>query len=182
MAFRAWSMRLWALLLLGLAVQPAVADQAFTLDGERRAALTALPVIEGPVLADEDLSEKPVIVTFFASWCPPCHAEFAHLRELKAQYGESITIVAVNIFETSYGSDPDGTRLAGFLQRHAPPFRVVSDGEAVKSLFNDVSRIPTVYVFDPRGQQVLSFIHAEGATKTHVTLEELRQALAQALS
>ncbi|MEM7171487.1 MAG: TlpA disulfide reductase family protein [Pseudomonadota bacterium] len=166
--------------LFVLAFSPAQAKE-ITLDQDRRSALAALPLIEGEDVSAESLSGTPVVLTFFASWCPPCHAEFDHLNAIKQQYGDSVAILAVNIFEKFFAND-DGTRLAGFLDKKNPAFRVLGDGEQVGPLFEEVARIPTVFVFDGQGQPVLHFIHAEGATKTHVTFEELEAAVSQALS
>lgn len=46
-------------------------------------------------------SRKPLIIFFWATWCPYCNTEFASLANLTQQYGNKIEIVAVNRGESS---------------------------------------------------------------------------------
>lgn len=168
------------LLVIGLVAQPAAAEAPVDLDAERRAALAALPVIGGDALEAGDLDGKVVVLTFFAAWCPPCHAEFDYLNAIDAAYGEDVVILAVNIFEDHFKKDQEA-RLAGFLAKKAPAFRILGEGEQVGPLFNEVSRIPTLYVFGRDGQAVKHFIHARGAKKTHASFEDIDTAIRAAL-
>lgn len=168
------------LLTLGVAAQPAAAEAPVDLDADRRAALAALPVIGGEDFEAGDLDGKVVVLTFFAAWCPPCHAEFDYLNAIDAAYGEDVVILAVNIFEDHFKKDQEA-RLAGFLAKKAPGFRILGEGERVGPLFNEVSRIPTLYVFGRDGQAVKHFIHARGAKKTHASFEDIDTAVRAAL-
>ena len=168
------------LLALALAVQPVAAEAPVSLDTERRAALAGLPVIGGAEFAADELDGKVVVLTFFAAWCPPCHAEFDYLNEIDAAHGDDVVILAVNIFEDHFKKDQDA-RLAGFLAKKAPSFRILGEGEQVGPLFNEVSRIPTLYVFGRDGEAVKHFIHARDAEKTHATFDEIDSAIRAAL-
>ena len=77
---------------------------------------------------------------------------------------------------------PPGPRLERFLRETDPPFVVVEGSAETRALFGDVARIPTVFVFDVRGEPVLHFIHERGASKMTVTAEELDAAVALAIS
>ena len=51
-------------------------------------------------IADEDyqfdsLQGKPTIISFWATWCPPCRAELVELKKIKEQFGDQINIIAV---------------------------------------------------------------------------------------
>jgi len=170
--WKAWPLALASWLLLATGPAAAVADQGVTLDQRRLAALAELPALRGEALNPADLAGKAVAVTFFASWCPPCRDEFRQLTRAKETFGGRLEVVAVNIFE-NFGNNRGGERLESFLDELAPPFYLLGDGERVGPLFGEVDRIPTVYVFGPDGQVAMAFIHARGATKRHVTFEEL---------
>ncbi len=171
-----------AALMFGLlSSTTAIGEETIRLDDRRIAALAALPLLRGPAPSPASLDGQVVVVAFFASWCPPCHPEFDHLKEAELAYGDKVTVLTVNIFELTSGFT-DTTRLARFLDRKDPPFAVLGDGETVASLFGEVERIPTLFVFNAQGDPVLQFIHARGATKTHVGGAELRAAIEQAIA
>jgi len=44
-------------------------------------------------------SEQPVLVDFWAEWCPPCHRLAPVFEKLAARYGDEIRFAKVNIDE-----------------------------------------------------------------------------------
>ena len=140
---------------------------------------------QAEVLADSPrapgaLEGHPVLVTFFASWCPPCRDEFAYLNALSRETaGQGVRIVAVNVFER-WGGQDNPQRMQRFLARTKPEFALVRGSTGIRAAFGGVERIPTVVVYDRAGREVWRFVHARGATKTHASLDEMRAALRQA--
>ena len=140
--------------------------------------LAARAPISGAKLKRSDLDGRVVVVTFFASWCPPCNIEFRHLAKLhKAYTGRGLTIVAINHFEDYAGFQDNGARLARFVARHDPPFFVVRGSDGIARAFGNVTRIPTLFVFSPKGDRVFRFVHEAGARKTNATMAEVRAAI-----
>ena len=174
------TLTLLALLALVTTLPPGQARaEAISLDESRRQALAALPLIRGDGLSAESLEGRVVVLTFFASWCPPCHVEFDYLNSVRESYPEEqVAIVAVNIYEDHF---PNPGGLAGFLAKKAPDFAILGDGEQIAEPFGSVDRIPTLFVFGPDGAPLLHFIHARGAKKTHADLEEITAAVESGL-
>jgi thiol-disulfide isomerase/thioredoxin len=176
-------MRYWFLIAFGLFLaMPVRAGETVSLDDGLKAHVVALDGISGPAVTGDRLAGKVVVVGFFASWCPPCLAEFAHFNELRTAYDtDDVTILAINIFENWSTFKNDGSRLDRFLQRTKPAFSVVVSDEATEDIFGGISRIPTTFVFGRDGRPVLHFIHEEGATKANPDMAELRAAVESAL-
>lgn len=174
---------LLAVCLLALAMGSVRAEEARApaLDAGLRERLAALPHLYGKALAADSLAGRVVVVTFFASWCPPCVTEFGHLGEVHAAYGDKgFEIVAVNLFE-DFGGLSSPAKLAAFLERFAPQYPVVRGDDAVSHAFGGIDRIPTLFVFDRAGRPAFAFVHEQGATKTYVGAEELKDVIAALL-
>ena len=174
--------RSWQPWLLALVLSlPGPVRAEITLDAAARAHLESLtPVAAGTGLDTGSLAGGPLVVTFFASWCPPCLEEFRHLNTLEQEFtGQGLRIVAVNVFEQF--DDNDVARMQRFRELTRPRFPLVKGTAETRRRFGDVARIPTVFVFRGDGRPAMHFIHRRGATKMTATLEELRAAVREAL-
>ena len=72
-------------------------------------------------------SHRPVVVDFWAEWCPPCKMISKSLAELAEEFGERMTVATLNCDE-----NPNSTRAYGVLS--LPTLLVFRDGEVVGSL------------------------------------------------
>ena len=103
----------------------------------------------GGELRLSDLQGQPVLVNFWATWCPPCRAE---MPELVAAYGryrdDGLVIVAVNLQEADQ-------KVNEFADEFGIEFPIVidRDGElrAVWRLGGPFGGIPSSYFIDASG-------------------------------
>ncbi|MBI4711783.1 MAG: TlpA family protein disulfide reductase [Planctomycetes bacterium] len=61
----------------------------------------ALKDLDGKEFKLADLiDDKPLVLDFWASWCPPCRAKAPHFQELYVKYGDKLNIVGINLDRT----------------------------------------------------------------------------------
>ncbi|WP_007519317.1 MULTISPECIES: thioredoxin [Pseudofrankia] len=72
-------------------------------------------------------SPLPVLVDFWAVWCPPCRMMTPILEKLAADYAGRLTVVSLNCDE-----EPETARAYGILAM--PTFKVLRGGEEVASI------------------------------------------------
>lgn len=61
---------------------------------------TIFSLLNGGTLSLADYrGKKPVILDFFATWCPNCRRNTPHLNELYKKYKDQVEIIAVNLHE-----------------------------------------------------------------------------------
>ncbi len=166
------------LLVLALAALNAEPARAQAPDGGAlRAAIAGAPALRGATPGTEALAGKALLVTFYASWCPPCTVEFRAFNEVRAAIGtDRLAIVAVNVHE-SLIADSTG-RMERFLARTAPRFTVLGENPEAVGAAGGVQRIPSVFLFTADDRMTFDFVHAQGAEKMNTNAEEVLAALA----
>jgi thiol-disulfide isomerase/thioredoxin len=104
-----------------------------------------LPALTGPAISLSQFSGKPVLINFWASWCPPCRSELPALQAAFEQYGHQIGFIAVDVKES-----PE--TVAAFVQEMGLTFPVALDtaGQVSNELYQ-VRGIPTTIFVDAQG-------------------------------
>lgn len=124
--------------------------------------------LAGAKLARETLGGKPVLVEFWATWCPPCRATLRWLGELKRSQAEPLEVVAICV----EAEQPALEKLARELDL---PVRWVLGTPEIVRAFGNLGAVPTLHLFDAHGKRVETFF---GATPDlHERVERALQAL-----
>jgi len=85
---------------------------------------------------------KPVIIHFWATWCPTCKLEAANIERISQKY--EVLTVAVNS-----GSDE---KIKRYLQENVLSFRVLNDKEGSWAQKFKVKAFPTTFIYDAKGE------------------------------
>lgn len=106
---------------IGVAASPPSASpQGEIAVGQIAPAFTAKDM-QGRELSLEALRGRPVLIDFWASWCPPCRDAVVVLRRLADQYGDRLAIIGVSL-------DEDPRAFEAFVYNHHLPGFQVHDG------------------------------------------------------
>jgi thiol-disulfide isomerase/thioredoxin len=81
----------------------------------------------GSVRLSQEVKEQPVILLFWATWCPYCKALMPHLQSIRLEHGDAIKILAINIRDKN---DP-----VAFIEKAGYDFTVLPHGDEVAELY-----------------------------------------------
>lgn len=115
-------------------------------DGEllgRSAPDVAFTLPDGKPVTLKDYKGKPVVLSFWASWCGPCRKELPALSQLAAQRTD-VTFLAVNV-------DKERAPAAQLIAELKLTVPVVYDPEAAVMARFDVVLMPTMFLLDKNG-------------------------------
>ncbi|MXS85366.1 TlpA family protein disulfide reductase [Nitrosomonas sp. HPC101] len=88
---------------------------------------------------------KWVLVNFWATWCPPCLREIPDLSELSRERNDIIIIGIAMEYD-------DTQEVMKFVEKMTIPYPIVlGDRTAVAQLGDEISMLPSTYLFDPDG-------------------------------
>src|SRR5581483_10280852 len=117
-------------------------------------------------VALSQLRGKPVVINFWASWCPPCTDELPYFERLAHDYGDRVVIVTV--------SNEAGDTARDYLRRHNLDLPLSEDPAGKVFSAYALPPIPGTVVLDPDGR--VEYISAGG-----LSWEELQGAVDKAL-
>ncbi len=109
--------------------------------------------INQKVINSKMYKNKPILIHFWALWCPTCKIEASNIEKLSHSY-EVITI-AVNS-----GSDNE---IKTYMEENNLNFSVINDNSGSISRKFSISSFPTSFIYDKKG--IIKFIEV-GYTST----------------
>lgn len=93
-------------------------------------------------------NDKPVFVSFYATWCPPCNQEMPTLEAMKQAIGDDMVFLAI--------SDEHPTKVNAYKERHQSTFEYLISTQPRDSM--GIHTIPTTYIFDKEGKVVFDHV------------------------
>jgi thiol-disulfide isomerase/thioredoxin len=138
----------------------AVRSEVATRDAESAgsAGLERLPTfdlagIAGPPVSSARFAGRPVLVEFWATWCPPCRGTLRWLGDLQERRGSSLAVAALAI-------ESDAKEVETLVRELDLPLAWAMATPAVARNFGDLTAVPTLFLFDGEGRWVETFYGA----------------------
>lgn len=107
---------------------------------------TKLPSIEqtlisGKVFNTQEYKGKPLMIHFWATWCPICKAEASNIESVSKEY--NVVTIAVKSGKSS--------EVLSYLQKRNLHFQTLNDTMGYHANAFKVSVFPTTFIYDKKG-------------------------------
>lgn len=113
---------------------------------------------------------KPIVINFWATWCPPCKQELPDFDKLCKEYGDRIVFMMVNLTD-GYRDTVDGTKR--FVSGKGYTFPVYFDTKDNAASAYNVSSIPQTTFIDAKGNIYTTRIGAMNEATLRIYLNAL---------
>jgi peroxiredoxin len=104
---------------------------------------------------------KPVVLNFWATWCPPCIEEVPSMVAMQKEMGSKVVVLAVSI-------DVDNDAYKNFTQKRMPGVLTVRDGDQKAANLFGTFGWPETYIIDSKGIIRRKFIGAQDWTSPEI--------------
>jgi len=107
--------------------------------------------LDGKPVALEDYQGTPMLVNFWATWCPPCLAEMPLFQSYAERYDGRLVVLAINAGE-------DEPVVRNFVDQHGFELTFLLDPTSAVVHQNKIFGFPTTLFFNESGELVKTHI------------------------
>lgn len=104
-----------------------------------------------------DFFGKPIVLNFWASWCPPCKSEMPHFNEVYGDVKDDVIFIMIDLVDGQRETVEKGQE---FINEAGYTFPVYFDTEQQAAYTYGISSIPTTIFIDKNGSIVKGFTGA----------------------
>ena len=106
-----------------------------------------LETMSGTQMSLSDFRGQPVLVNFWASWCPPCRSEMPGMEKVYQELqDQGFVVLAINVAHQDTPSDA-----AYFVETQGFSFPILLDKEGFASQQYQLRSLPTSFIIDKDG-------------------------------
>jgi len=127
----------------------------------------------GKAYTPESLKGKVVVVNFWGTFCPPCKKEIPAFSRAYDKF-KSKGVVFLGVLADS--DNVDDSQLLNFASDFDMTYPIVRMSSDINVSFKYPNRLPTTFVFDRNGKQVLSQVGALSDSQLDALLDQLTSA------
>ena len=108
--------------------------------------------LNGKTVKLSDFKGKPVLLDFWATWCPPCRASIPGMEKLYKKYsGKGLVVLSISLDQGDWDS------VKSFSTEHGITYPVLKGTEDVASQFQ-VRTIPMLVIINKEGRTVKRYL------------------------
>ncbi len=116
---------------------------------------------------------KVILLTFFATWCPPCKAEIPHLINLQNKYKNKLKIISVLLEDGKSDNE-----ISSFIKYNSINY-IVTNGEKnfeLSNLLGTIQNIPFMILYNSNGKAITHYL---GAIPEEMINSDIKKAIKQ---
>ena len=126
-----------------------------------------LELFDGGMLSLSDLQGQIVVLSFWASWCPPCREEAPVLESVRQRYrGQGVAVIGVNYQDT----EPPAR---AFIEEFGITYPNGPDPRSRIARAYGVQGVPETFVITQEGEIAKVFVGSPTEGQLNAVLEEL---------
>jgi len=145
-------------------------EQDYTGSGEKVMSLDfTVQDMDGNTVNLSDYYGKPIVLNFWASWCPPCKSEMPDFNEAFEETGDSVVFLMINMTDGQRETIEKGS---SYVRSEGFTFPVYYDTKMEAATLYNVTAIPTTYFIDKDG-------YIYGMTKGSISKSTLLETIKQ---
>ena len=142
--------RLWILLAALLVAAPSLRSQELGIPVGAKAPAAVVEGMDGRLVdLAQYLGKTPVLIEFWATWCPNCKELEPTMQAAHRKYGDRVKFLGVAV---SVNQSPERAKL--YAEKHALPIEVLYDRKGAATDAYDVPATSYVVVVDRAGTVV----------------------------
>ena len=110
---------------------------------------------------------KPIVLNFWASWCPPCKSEMPHFETVYQTVKDDVVFLMVNMVDGQRETSDTGKK---YVKDNGYSFPVYFDTEQEAAYVYNISSIPSTLFIDKTGNIVTGY---QGAIDENTLIDSI---------